>query len=71
MAIIIDEYDPDLDLTRTDVLLDGGGIPFHANNPLPLSPEWRLWLTVICIIVFIAYFGWAFWHEYRQGHRWF
>lgn len=64
----LDQYDPDLDMTALDAILDGGAPPSHVVDQAALIPEpWKLPL-IIFILLFAAAafaFAWAFWLDYQ------
>lgn len=60
MAIttFLDEYSPELDITRSDALLDGGSLPAHVvQSELPVPDSWRPYLAVVCVVVILSIFA--------------
>ena len=64
------EYDPDLDLTSWDVVLDGA--PTVTNPHLSIPESWRLPLTLVCLALLCALALYAFYVDHidhQRGHR--
>lgn len=62
----MDQYDPDLDMTALDAILDGGAPPSHVVDQAALIPElWKLPLIIFILVFTAAAFAWAFRLDYQ------
>lgn len=63
----LDQFDPDLDMTALDAILDGGAPPSHVVDNAMLIPEaWKLPLIILILVYTAASFIWAFWLDFQS-----
>lgn len=72
LAIYVEQYSPQLDITRSDALLDGGTPPHSVmDSSLPISREWYPAAIAICVVWIIAWTAWGWWSDLKAGRPWF
>ncbi|WP_110986798.1 hypothetical protein [Acaryochloris thomasi] len=63
---MVDQYDPQLNITRHDALLDGPR-SHVMNTELPFPDSWRPFVAAVCLLGIFAVVVWVWWGDHREG----
>lgn len=66
-----DQYDPDLEMTVLDAILDGGAPPPHAmDRQLVILHEWYPVVFIIALLCLIGLFIWNWRYDHKGSRPW-